>query len=51
MLWALAQDVHTPAGPRVQAASILLKDLRETTVIEALDADEIVADLRAALGV
>ncbi|QED26161.1 hypothetical protein FRD01_02575 [Microvenator marinus] len=49
LLWSIANDQLTAAGPRVQAASILLKDLRETVEEEYESPEDIVEDIRRAL--
>ncbi|QED28257.1 hypothetical protein FRD01_13660 [Microvenator marinus] len=52
LLWTIARDPLVAAGPRVQAASILLKDLREhATNDEELSPEEVVESIRRALGV
>ena len=51
LLWAMAQDPQISSGPRVQAAATLLKDLRGTPAETEVAPEEVVASMKAALGV
>jgi hypothetical protein len=51
LLLALAEDENTPAGPRVQALNILLKDLRDEQVPEVPDDSEVLGALEEKLNV
>jgi hypothetical protein len=48
-LWEVAGDANTSDGPRVQALSILLKDLKEMEIPEPPSAEEVVGILREKL--
>lgn len=51
LLWALAQDTTMSSGARVTAASNLLKDLRGEPVEVEVAAEDLVDDMKQALGV
>jgi hypothetical protein len=51
LLWEMAQDPNMSGGPRVAAATALLKDLRGEPVEVDVAPEDVVADLKSALGV
>jgi len=51
LLWALAQDTTMSSGARVTAASNLLKDLRGEPIEVEVSPEELVDDMKQALGV
>lgn len=51
LLLSLAEDENTPAGPRVQALNILLKDMRDEQVPEVPDDEDILSALEEKLNV
>jgi hypothetical protein len=51
LLLHLAEDENTPAGPRVQALNILLKDLRDEQVPDVPDDDDILSAIQEKLSV
>ena len=51
MLWEISQDTHAAASNRVQALSILLKDLKEDQEPEEQSVEEILETIKLALGV
>jgi hypothetical protein len=51
LLLYLAEDDNTPAGPRVQALNILLKDLRDEQVPDVPDDDDILSAIQEKLSV
>ena len=50
-MWELATDIDTPAGPRVQALNVLLKDLREQEIPEPPSDEDLLDTLKVKLGV
>jgi hypothetical protein len=50
-MWEMANDIDAPAGPRVQALNVLLKDLRDLETPAPLDDTDLIDQLRIKLGV
>ena len=49
-LWAIAEDREESAGPRVQAAHVLLKDLRDTELPAVQDSAAVIEQVKIRLG-
>lgn len=50
-MWEMANDIDAPAGPRVQALNVLLKDLRDLETPAPPDDADLIEQLRIKLGV
>jgi hypothetical protein len=50
-MWDLAIDTSTPAGPRVTALNVLLKDLRDQQIPDPPEDDELVDQIKTKLGI
>ena len=49
-MWEIANDFNTPAGPRVQALTTLLKDAKDEFIPDEASPDETITKIRLKLG-
>ncbi len=49
-MWRIAEDDSTPAGPRVQALTTLLKDAKDEFIPDEASPDETITKIRLKLG-